>query len=425
MMKNKIFLSLLVILILTIISCEKTSATDGKTEARIERFSLQCGETDYRGFINEASKKILIEGVTQSKDITSVHCQLSQGASISPKPEEIIHWDNTQTFTVTNGNLKSEYTLDLPDLKPTAPVQEKKVVIGYMPLSDWQFDQLYKDTKWNYLTHINVCFAAVKRDGSLNTDKVVNRIVDVRNDAHQHDVKILISFNKNSEGEFLSAISDPAIRKTLVKNIIDFTKKYQLDGFDIDYEDYRNWNRTALTQFAKELYEAKDENMLMTCAVVDWCDYGTEFQQYFDYINIMSYDKNNATGNTPVQHASYEGFVSDLTQWSTTFNAPKSKIVGGLPFYGYSWDTEHAGDDNRQIRYSTIVAAYPGAEEIDKTPNGLMYYNGKPTIRKKCKYVIDEEYAGVMIWQLFQDSFEQDKSLMEVVGQVMSPQPQQ
>lgn len=420
---DKMIQVLLAIMMLANIGCEKSSATDEIIATKIVQFSLQCGETNYKGVINEETKEILVEGIIDGKAITDVSYQLSLGATITPEPKKVKQWNNTQIFTVSSGTNQSvQYTLNLPDLKPLSPV-DRKAVIGYMPLSDWEFETQYPKTKWQYLTHINVSFALVKKDGSLDLSKVSERIIQVRDDARKYGVKTLISLAKMAPGEFTAAISDPVSRASLVKNIIEFTRDNQLDGFDIDYEEYDNWDRNlpALLEFIRALYEAKEDTMLMTCAVVgQWLNYTTEWQQYFDYINIMSYDKGSFTA-IPAQHAAYEEFVKDMQWWATVAKAPKDKIVGGLPFYGYSWDPELPGDDVRAIRFHSIVDKFAGAEEKDMVGNKI-YYNGKPTIRSKCNFVMENDFGGVMIWQLFQDAYQDEKRLMEVVGHVMLPE---
>ena len=82
---------------------------------------------------------------------------------------------------------------------------------------------------------------------------VRKRIESVRETAHKHNVKILISLAKNSPGEFTTAINDPKARKELIQQIIAFTKEYKLDGFDIDYEEYDNWDKNfpSLLVFAR------------------------------------------------------------------------------------------------------------------------------------------------------------------------------
>lgn len=313
-------------------------------------------------------------------------------------------------------------------LEPKSPTLQPevtpKVVIGYLPLDDWAFENLFPSIEWKYLTHINASFARVKADGTINIDPVRERIERVRETAHKHNVKILISFAKNSPGEFTTAINDPKARKELIQQVISFTKEYKLDGFDIDYEEYDNWDKNfpSLLDFARGLYLAKEKKMLMTCAVNSrWLNYDTEWEQYFDYINLMSYDRGAFT-DTPTQHASYEDFVKDMEYWNGQCQAPKSKIVGGLPFYGYSWDEslKDVVDDARGIRYHTILEHFGlGAAEKDVT--GKTYYNGQPTIREKCEFVKNNGYAGVMIWQLFQDTYQEQQKLIKVVGEIMAP----
>lgn len=323
----------------------------------------------------------------------------------------------------SNTNTPQEPNVPQPQPQPQPEVTQK-VVIGYLPLDDWEFESLFPTIEWKYLTHINASFARVKADGTLNINPVRKRIESVRETAHKHNVKILISLAKNSPGEFTTAINDPKARKELIQQIIAFTKEYKLDGFDIDYEEYDNWDKNfpSLLVFARGLYLAKEKNMLMTCAVNSrWLNYGTEWEQYFDYINLMSYDRGAFT-DKPVQHASYDDFVKDLKYWNEQCRASKSKIVGGLPFYGYSWEESLQGavDDVRGIRYSGILK-HLGNEAADKDNIGKTYYNGRPTIANKCKFIKENDYAGVMIWQLFQDAHNDnyDLKLINVVGREM------
>lgn len=421
---NKIIVRpLLFLVLLLFICCSSQAEKQEIAAARLESFSIHCGATLYKSVIQQDTKQINLTGITNSKDITNVSYTLSTGATIHPDPQAVSDWKSTQTFTVTGAdNHQTVYTVIFPDLKET-PEKTKAVVIGYLPLSDFEFDAKYDKIKWKYLTHINTSFARVKADGSLNLTAVQDRIAAVRDKAHSQGVKILISVAKNGKGEFTQAIGSDTSRKALVGNILSFVRTHQLDGFDIDYEEYDNWNAHLpnLLKFVDELHAGKDAGMLMTCAVVSrWLNYTTKWHTYFDYINLMSYDKGSFTEN-PVQHASYNDYVADINYWLTTNAAPKHKIVGGLPFYGYSWDEGIAVDAIRAIRFCGVINAY-GAQAADKDNVNKTYYNGRPTIAKKCRYAVENEIGGVMIWQLFQDAHEDDLQLIEVVGREMSVQ---
>ena len=96
-------------------------------------------------------------------------------------------------------NNPQEPNVPQPQPQPQPEVTQK-VVIGYLPLDDWEFESLFPSIEWKYLTHINASFARVKADGTLNIDPVRERIESVRETAHKHNVKILISLAKNSPG---------------------------------------------------------------------------------------------------------------------------------------------------------------------------------------------------------------------------------
>lgn len=328
-------------------------------------------------------------------------------------------------FFTCCGSTSNAYGLTEPETPASPPeASQRKVVIGYLPLGDWEFESQFSTIQWEYLTHLNISFAHVKADGTLNVASIQNRIHSVRDIAHKHNVKILISLAKNNKGDFATAINDPLARKTLINEVLAFTRENKLDGFDIDYEEYDNWdaNFPSLLALAKGLHEQKDKDMLMTCAVNSrWLKYGTEWAEYFDYINLMSYDRGAFT-DKPTQHASYDDFVKDLEYWNKICRAPKSKIVGGLPFYGYSWDEDlkEQVDEVRGIRYHAILSHF-GVQAAEKDNIDNTFYNGRPTIRKKCNFVKKNDYAGVMIWQLFQDAHNDnsDLKLINVVGETM------
>lgn len=119
-----------------------TSTTE-KAEAKIVQFTLQCGGTNYRGNINENDKIIRISGITSRAAITGVRYQLSGEATISPAPQETERWEREQRFTVTSSdNQTAKYIVLLPELQDEIEPEpvSNKVVIGYLPASDWEYN---------------------------------------------------------------------------------------------------------------------------------------------------------------------------------------------------------------------------------------------------------------------------------------------
>ncbi len=131
----------------------------------------------------------------------------------------------------------------------------------------------------------------------------------------------------------------------------------------------------------------------------------------------MAYD---ATGpwnpNKPGPHSSLEFAKSSTSYWLGR-GLPKEKAVLGLPFYGYGFGPAFRADG---YTYAEIVAAHPGAENLDQVGQTI-YYNGLPTIRAKTQFVRAEELAGVMVWSVDQDAAGSRSLLSAIDGVLRTP----
>ena len=136
--------------------------------------------------------------------------------------------------------------------------------------------------------------------------------------------------------------------------------------------------------------------------------------QDLDFVNIMAYD---ATGtwapDAPGQHSSFAFAQSSVAYWLGR-GLPKTKAVLGVPFYGYGFGEAFRRWD---YPYAEIVAAHPGAADLDQTGKTI-WYNGRPTIRAKAQYVRDQGLAGVMIWSLDSDA-KGDRSLLSAINETL------
>ncbi len=394
-------------------------------DPELDSISLTVGINTYKVITDKNEHTAIIGGIERGSEITAVSYVLSKGATISPDPKTLIgQWKKEEQFTITSPNGENiVYTVILSQFTEDTQDVENGVVIAYMPGSDWEFDAKFKDIKWEYLTHVNVSFLYVTEDGELLDYKVKDNLEEIRNTAHKNNVKVLISLISSHNEGFAEAIKNEQTRSKLVDNVIKYVRDNQLDGFDIDYEIYDRRGPDLLA-FAKELNKKKDKEMLQTCAVVRFGldTYTIEWQNYFDLINVMNYSYTGGWGKEG-QHSPYDKTVQAMEGWMSELETPASKLVFGLPFFGFSWDDEVPGLDKvRAIRFHQIVSYYSDENVINNDQIGRTYYNGHPTIRKKCIYAKEKGMAGVMIWQIFQDSFEEEYSLLNVIGEVYFPE---
>ena len=271
------------------------------------------------------------------------------------------------------------------------------------------------------ITHLNIAFENPDAAGNLSYNSGNTALITK---AKTNDVKILVSIcgggesnNATMRNRYFSLISD-AKSAAFIAKIVTYLSDHNFDGIDIDLEGPAI--NSDYGKFITDLRAALPEGALLTAALshVNGGDLiPTAAVQLFDFINIMAYD---ATGpwnpTSPGPHSTYEFAVSSLDWWVDNKELAKGKAILGVPFYGYGF----GADANEGISYADILTRFgAGAENRDESGNKI-YYNGLPTIRKKAQYVVDQEYGGIMIWQLAQDKVSSDsKSLLRAIDKII------
>lgn len=299
------------------------------------------------------------------------------------------------------------------------------MVVAYVP--NWIDLKTFAGTiPFQQLTHIHVAFENPDDDaGTLSFD---SRVPTLIGKARPQGVKVLLSIGGGAaSGDKVllaryRALLSAEKRAGFVSSLAAYIKKHGFDGLDVDLEGPsidENYG-AFIAELAAVL---KPEGKLLTAALSK--GYGGErvpdsVFAHLDYVNIMAYD---ATGywqpETPGPHSSYQFAVENVEYWLKR-GLPKSKAVLGVPFYGYGFGDAFL---KRDYPYNKIVAEHPGAEDLDEVGKTI-YYNGRPTIRRKCQYVLETGLAGVMIWSLDSDA-PGPKSLVDTIHRtlIIKPKP--
>lgn len=283
--------------------------------------------------------------------------------------------------------------------------------VGYIMIGRPDVVQSAAQIDFSMITHLNLAFVNPDSAGHFADNPIVHQLVKM---AHAANVKVLISIGGGSiPVYFVDYLADNK-RAAFVQSLVTAAENYEVDGIDVDLEG--GSINQYYTAFVKALsVEMKQRHKLLSAAVATV--YGNavpnEALQYFDFINIMSYDKTgpwNPSNAGP--HSPYDMAVNDLAYWSNR-SANKSKLVLGVPFYGYGFG---ANNVTSSMPYSAIIAAFAGAENNDQltmTDGEIMYYNGIPTIKNKTTLAL-QQGGGVMIWELLQDAPGQNSLLKNI-----------
>ncbi len=287
-------------------------------------------------------------------------------------------------------------------------------VVAYVP--NWIDLPAFAQTiDYHKVTHLNLAFEnPVDAEGTLSFHAKNTALIEK---ARQEGVKILVSIggggaadNKTLQARYFDLIGS-ARRARFAATLADYVTTHQFDGLDVDLEgpsineDYGGFIEALAKVF-------RERRLLLTAALSK--GYGgnrvpDSVFAHFDFINIMAYDGTGPWNpNAPGQHSSMDFAKENVAYWLGR-GLPREKAVLGVPFYGYGFGNA-AG---KNYPYAAILAAHPGAEGLDQVGDTI-WYNGKPTIRDKTAYALEQRLGGLMIWSLNSD-VKGEHSLLTVI----------
>lgn len=365
-----------------------------------------------------------------------------------------------QTVTVTMEVIYDDYSTIFSKDVEVEPVsfndlQPQRTIFGYY--ASYNFTGYTEDQlKCNV---INLSFAYVNSDFSLDMRSLNDSILYGALSARNKGVRVVLSIQGygDSSKNFSNAASNENTRAIFIKNIVDVVEKYHFDGIDLDWE-YPGWftpskkdaeaeKYTALVKELNEALKAKNNQYLLTAALPGGAEgyqrYDLkECSKYLDFIHIMTYD---LEASSKVYH--HTAVYANLGKGTATNAAahesvelfrlkgvPVEKIVIGIAFYG-KWTQPSSsangglGTDSKNgkyttLTYNTIKAVYLSkvgstVKEYwdsvccapylyDSANNYFITYENEKSIKEKAKYVRNNKLAGVMIWELGEDSYDGD-----------------
>ncbi len=334
-----------------------------------------------------------------------------------------------------------------------------KVIIGYVFARDGVLDP--STIAADELTHINYAFANV-RDGKVVEgfpgDAENFRVLAGLRREHPA-LKLLVSVGGWTwSGGFSDAVLTPDRRHAFVASAVDFVRRHDLDGFDVDWEypglpgfgnPHRPEDKEHFTALMADLRTALDKEgreqgrkYLLTFAAGAFADYldHTEMgkvQATVDFVNLMTYDFRVPEAD-PIagHHANLFENPADPDHQSAdrvvkaflAAGVPPEKLVLGVPFYGRAWADVAAG------RNGLYQAGKPPADEIDAGYGNLaanmigksgfvrfwdseaqapylwnadrrtfITYDDPESLRLKAGYINQHHLAGAMFWQYYDD----------------------
>ncbi len=159
---------------------------------------------------------------------------------------------------------------------------------------------------------------------------------------HVSIVPIINNINDKHNGDFDGAVlrrilHNTAKKERLINDILKYLKQYQLQGINIDFEEFKENSDEPIIAFQKELYEKIHKAGLLVTQDVMPNDDDFNFKElnkYNDYLFLMAYDQHFSTSVPgPVSEQRWIEKVLD----ETAQDIPSDKIILCVAGYGYDW----------------------------------------------------------------------------------------
>ncbi len=314
---------------------------------------------------------------------------------------------------------------------------------GELSISDMDFSKI---------THFNYGFIGSQANNTEVYDGEFNQ-VDVNlimEKARQNNVKVFVSL---WAGYIPDNISGDESLYSFAQNLLNYCIENGYDGLDVDWEPLNAESKGMIVKFMKKLYplfNAAGLEVSFDLPGGSW--YGqyvdSEIFNYVDWFNVMSYDFNGpGWSSQTLPNACYNDALGSISYWEGRGIA-SSKLIMGLPFYGRGYGnhdnpfesyTVNEGvcadcDETGYISYSKIVELINinGYNKLDggnnagdyiTNGNEIIFYDGRSSIKKKCEWIKDNNYPGVMIWELTLDRKENSQSLLATIAEGLNDVP--
>ncbi|RDW20363.1 sporulation protein [Oceanobacillus arenosus] len=354
---------------------------------------------------------------------------------------------NTKIYTVQPGD--SLYTISQkayvssdmliaanPKINPSTIQPGMKIILpelpnyiattlGYFYVTGTQSDQLVIRDFAPYTTYYSFFEYHFNLDGSLSS---LNDLQAIESAWNSHTAPLATITNLTAAGfsaELTSqTLNNPASRQNFINNIFTLLSQKGYAGVNIDFEGTLAKDRDIFSTFLNELGSRLHiAGLLVTIAVpaktsadIPWYagyDYGA-IGSVVDFMFIMAYDWHHM--------ASEPGAVAPLNEVRKTIEfavqkMDRSKIVLGIPLYGYNWALPYnsevlataisnqdaidlAMSKSVPINYSVVDEA-PNFYYVDE--NGqrhVVWFEDTRSIAAKMKLVREYRLHGIGAWQV-------------------------
>ncbi|WLR52607.1 glycosyl hydrolase family 18 protein [Bacillus tianshenii] len=234
-------------------------------------------------------------------------------------------------------------------------------------------------------------------------------------------------FNPELTHEVLSSFEK---RQRVIRQLLEYSRTYQLDGMNVDFENVNLEDGPLVTQFMRELSARMHQSGLVVSMDVTFISGAANWSKFYereklanivDYIVVMAYDEHWGTSPVSGSVASLPWVENNLKRLLEV--VPHERVILGVPLYTRLWKEQTT--ENGNIEVSSEAYSMDGIQQwlkknqITPSPdqksgqNYAEYVNQKENVtykvwmedpyslKQRGQLVLDYELAGVASWSRY------------------------
>jgi len=295
-----------------------------------------------------------------------------------------------------------------------------KPVMGFLPY--W----VSNTQNYSVISHLAWFAVEMNSDGTIGLTHGWPEW-DIINDVHNEGNKIILTVTMFDSIDIHTMLT--SYRTTAVNNLLAQVQAGNADGICIDFEHPKQGgDDVLLVQFMQTLSDtfksARNDYHISLCTPsVDWWgtyDYGS-IAPYVDAFMLMGYGyywsgSANAGPTSPLEGGNY--YINKSVNDHIDEGAPKSKIILGLPYYGYDWPVSNT-NKNAPATGPGSSRTYSAVQGLISTYSPTIYYDdvaecawfnyndgqqrqlwfdNYTSLERKLDYIFDRDLGGLGIW---------------------------
>ena len=258
-------------------------------------------------------------------------------------------WTRVRT---ENGTLGYIQTGKLNEFKTIREKTEEKAKIeGPISLAwDYYSEYVSAPTRTGKITGVNVVspsfFYMTKYSTTNVYENVGNEGIAYVNWAHGNGYQVWPMLTNSNMSETSKMLSDYKSRETVINQIVNYIKQYNLDGINIDFEGMYETDKDNFSRLLIELRPRLNEIEAVLSVDVTAPDGAPEWSLCYDrytigkvadYVMFMAYDQYGVSATKAGTTAGHNWVEANVKKFLGQEEVKAEKIILGIPFYTRVW----------------------------------------------------------------------------------------